>query len=84
MAILTQRSVDALQPRTKWYAVWDDDPHGFGLRIWPSGRKVYVVKYELRGSRKDQLVHPGRPCCLENPGSAGDGQAISGPSPPGA
>jgi integrase len=54
MAILTQRSVDALQPRTKWYAVWDDDPHGFGLRIWPSGRKVYVVKYELRGSRKDK------------------------------
>lgn len=54
MAILTQRSVDALQPHTKWYVVWDDDPHGFGIRIWPSGRKVYVVKYELLGSRKDK------------------------------
>jgi len=49
MAKLTKRTVDALQPGTPDYFVWDDDLAGFGLRVWPTGRKVYVAQYRAAG-----------------------------------
>lgn len=34
---------------------WDDDHQGFGLRIYPSGKKSFVLSYSIRG-RKRLLV----------------------------
>jgi len=47
---LTKRQCDGAEPQENEYTLWDTDPAGFGLRVWPAGRKVPVVKY--RG-------HPG-------------------------
>ena len=43
---LTRRSVDALRadPASDYFA-WDDEIAGFGCRVYPTGRKVYVLKY---------------------------------------
>ena len=49
MARLTKRAVDALRPGSPDYFVWDDEVPGFGVRVWPSGRKVYVVQYRAAG-----------------------------------
>ena len=38
---LNQRRVDALKPRKSAYDVRDRDLKGFGLRVWPSGKKRY-------------------------------------------
>lgn len=47
---LTKRSVDALKPSADSdYFVWDDELPGFGCRVYPSGKKVYVLKYRLGG-----------------------------------
>jgi len=47
---LTKRSVDALRADTERdYFAWDDELPGFGCRVYPSGLKVYVVKYRLGG-----------------------------------
>lgn len=47
---LTKRSVDALRPDAAGdYFAWDDEIAGFGCRVYPSGRKVYVLKYRLGG-----------------------------------
>ncbi len=54
MPLLTQRVVEALTPRSQDYFVWDDDPHGFGVRVWPSGRKAFVVKYRLLHQVQDR------------------------------
>ena len=46
---ITKRAVDALAAREREYMFWDNDIRGFGVRVHPSGRKVYVVKYRHHG-----------------------------------
>lgn len=45
MPRLTKRVVDHLQPRLQEYFVWEETLPGFGLRLFPSGRKTYLVQY---------------------------------------
>ena len=41
---ITKRSVDALSVEGKDAVFWDRRLPGFGVRVYPSGRKVYVVQ----------------------------------------
>src|SRR5262245_15257004 len=50
-ARITKRSVDAAQPSSRDSYLWDPELSGFGLKITPSGRKVYLVQYRLGGRR---------------------------------
>lgn len=53
MPSLTIRTAEAAKPNPdRDYTVWDDEIAGFGLRIWPSGRKVWVFQYRERDTRK--------------------------------
>ncbi|MGO7331741.1 tyrosine-type recombinase/integrase [Rhizobium leguminosarum] len=45
MVKLTKRVIDGLGPREKDYFEWDDELPGFGVRVWPSGKKVYLAQY---------------------------------------
>ena len=49
MVRITRKAVDALTSRKREYMLWDQDIKGFGVRIHPSGRKVYLVKYRYHG-----------------------------------
>jgi len=52
---LTKRTVDAQQPGYKDVYLWDsghsDALSGFGLKVTPAGRKVYLIQYRLGGSK---------------------------------
>ncbi len=50
---LTKRTVDAAHPTEKRYHIWDNDLHGFGLRIEPSGIKTFVTKYRVNGGGRN-------------------------------
>ena len=49
MTKLTKRVVDAAESRSKDYVIWDDDLPGFGLRVFTSGKRSYVIQYRQGG-----------------------------------
>jgi integrase len=49
MAKLTKRVVDAAQAGEADTFIWDDELRGFGLRVYPSGKKVYVAQCRAKG-----------------------------------
>ncbi len=49
---ITKRSVDAVRPQSKDAFLWDEDLTGFGLKVTPSGRKVYIAQYYLAGRKR--------------------------------
>jgi hypothetical protein len=50
-ANITKRAVDAAKARKADSYLWDRELHGFGLKVTPSGRKVYLVQYRLGGRK---------------------------------
>ena len=48
---LNQHRVDVLKPRKSVYDMRDRDLTGFGLRIWPSGKKRYFIHSQHSGRR---------------------------------
>lgn len=55
---LTKRSVEGLAITDKDYLVWDRDIRGFGLRVYPSGKKTYLTQY--RAGRRTRRVTIGQ------------------------
>jgi len=48
-ARLSKRIVDSISPGNRDTFVWDTDVKGFGLKVTPAGRKVYVVQTRING-----------------------------------
>lgn len=48
---LTKRTIDAAPVSDRDQFLWDSEVKGFGVRIWPSGRKTFVAKYRVGGGR---------------------------------
>ena len=48
---ITKRTVDAAKARKADNYVWDGELPGFGLKVTPTGRKVYLVQYRLGGRK---------------------------------
>lgn len=59
MPKLTKRFIDTLQIKDKPYFSWDEGLKGFGVRIWPSGKKVYYLRYINKAERKDCKIKIG-------------------------
>lgn len=56
MAKLTKRTIEALEPGDKDYFVWDGELSGLGVRVFPTGRKQFVLQYRYgRTSRRMSL-----------------------------
>lgn len=49
MARLTKREVDKTEPRAARYTIFDDEVNGFGLRVFPSGAKSWIIEYRPDG-----------------------------------
>jgi integrase len=50
--MLTKATIEEAQPRAVPYTLWDADLAGFGCRVFPAGRRAFIVQYRLKGSRK--------------------------------
>jgi integrase len=47
--------VDALKPAAARFVSWDTEIPGFGVRVYPTGQKVYVLKYRVGGGRAARI-----------------------------
>lgn len=56
MPKLTKRTVDAAGVREKDYFIWDDDLPGFGLRIFASGKRSYLIQYRAAGRTRRYTI----------------------------
>ena len=56
MANLTKRIVDAATTRSSDYFIWDDDLAGFGLRVFTSGKRSYLVQYRAAGRTRRYTI----------------------------
>ena len=45
---LTVRLVESVKPSASDIFVWDTEVPGFGLRVWPSGKRVFVFQYRTK------------------------------------
>ncbi len=52
MANLTKRSIDSFRHRGGWDVRWDTAVPGFGVRVYPSGKKAFVLSYRARGRKR--------------------------------
>ncbi len=58
MAKLSKRVVDQAEPGAADYFIWDDELPGFGLRVFRSGKRSYLVQYRAGGRSRRFTVGP--------------------------
>lgn len=58
MPKLNKRTVDQLEIRANDYIVWDDDLSGFGLRVFATGKRSYVLQYRAKGRTRRFTIGP--------------------------
>lgn len=56
MCKITKRVVDAAEVRAKDYVIWDDELPGFGLRVFVSGKRSYVIQYRAAGRSRRYTI----------------------------
>lgn len=52
---INKSSVDALKPQTARFVSWDTEIPGFGVRVYSTGQKVYLLKYRVGGGRSARI-----------------------------
>ena len=56
MAKLSKRTVDQAQAGEKDYFIWDDELPGFGLRVFASGKRSYLIQYRAAGRTRRYTI----------------------------
>jgi integrase len=87
MPKLTNSRIDQTKPSDKELYLWDSTQPGLGLRVYPSGRKVFIYQYRLKtGQTRKKTIgrypavtpHKAKVVANELAGKVFDGEDPSG------
>ena len=53
---LTDAAIRSIKPKPTQTDYWTPDLPGFGLRVSPAGRKVFVLRYRVNGTRQRRMT----------------------------
>jgi len=56
MTKITKRLVDSATAQDKDYFIWDSEVAGFGLRVFKTGRKSYLIQYRNGGRTRRMTI----------------------------
>jgi integrase len=56
MPKITKKAVDAAIPNGRDYVIWDSELPGFGLRVFASGKRSYVLQYRSLGRSRRYTI----------------------------
>jgi integrase len=56
MTKLTKTVVEKLHPADRDFLIWDNALPGFGVRVYPSGKRKYIVQYRTKTNRQRREV----------------------------
>jgi len=56
MVKLTKRVVDTALAQSKDYVLWDDELPGFGLRVFATGKRSYLIQYRADGRSRRYTI----------------------------
>ncbi len=56
MPRITKKAVDAAIPNGRDYVIWDSELPGFGLRVFASGKRSYVLQYRSLGRSRRYTI----------------------------
>ena len=62
---ITKRTVEALLVREKDYIVFDGVLAGFGVRVMPSGKRLFLIRYRKRGKTRRVMLGQFGPLTAE-------------------
>jgi len=65
MVKITKGVVEAAEAQEKDYLIWGDELAGFGLRVFGSGKRSYVIQYRLTAPKSGAL-NSKRNCAVEH------------------
>jgi len=57
---ISKRTVEALAPGARDVFLWDSDPAGFGLKVTPSGARIYIYQYRVSRPGEAEGTTPKR------------------------
>jgi integrase len=56
VAKLTKRVVETAESQSRDYVIWDDELPGFGLRVFVSGKRSYLIQYRSAGRSRRYTI----------------------------
>ena len=57
---LNKTSVDGAQASEKPYIIFDRELGGYGLKVTPKGKKIFIYQYRLKGTQKTKRITIGQ------------------------
>lgn len=56
---LTKSTIDSAKAENRTYIIFDTELAGYGLKVTPKGKRIFVYQYRVKGSKKSRRITIG-------------------------